>query len=353
MEFEVKGIKFTRDDLCDLELSELKVGSLSRHHLFHFLGGSKPMLILRAGDYIDPGFVSKYIDRGVEKFSSLELVTLSEIQELDNLFSELKCANSEKAMQDFRVKFLNTLKKRYTLDNAHSFLGYVIYTFENFYFFTDQILDNYQRTSSILFSRALRASTIGVINSILNGYLDWKYLRDFYNTCFIMDYGLVQYGEFHYTLFIACEAERNKPNSGLKVLQKLRRSEGELALFHNHAKISADAAYELKDNFSNPGLIEVIKYHHEKHDGSGFPNGIPYTALSDFELIPVFCDHLVPFSEEVYKLGDLKQSLFGEVNEIEEFINNHKLPVKSLHEHWKALLSWLLQEEVKQQEVVS
>ena len=346
MEFEIKGIKFNKSDLKDLELCELRIGSISRHHLFHSFGKDKFMLILRAGDYIDPGFVSKYLDKGVEKFSTIEVVSTNELIQFKNLFDKLKNSKTEREQKKFQIEFVELLKTNYNNGNQHSFLTPVIFLFEELYHFTDQILESYQQTSSILFARALRVSTVGVINCVLNNYLDWKYLKDFYNICFIMDYGLVEYGQFHYTLSLACESERLKPGSGIVKLQKLKRPAGEQELFLNHPKISAEFAYEHRDQFYSPNLIEIVKYHHEKHDGSGFPEGIQYHSLSDFELILTFSDHLVAFPETLYVRGDLKKALFEESTKTGKIVEESRLPIKELLGKWNSFLHWLLEDKV-------
>ena len=244
MDFNIKGITFTKADLVELELENIKVGSLSRHHLFHFLGNDKAILVLRAGDYIESSFVTDYLDRGMLNVLGLEVVREEELARLQTFFTSYQTAKTERDLLNFRKEFFELFKDMYSNSSERSFLAFVIFFFDEMYVFTDQILNTFQQTSTILFARALRISTLGVISSLLNNYLDWKYLKDFYNTCFMLDYGLVEYGQFHYALALACEAERVVPGSGVKKLEKMKRTEGEIQLILNHPTISFDFAKE-------------------------------------------------------------------------------------------------------------
>lgn len=341
MDFEVKGIKFNRNDLIDLELCELRAGSISKHHLFHLFGNSKAVLLLRAGDYIESQFISNYIERGMLKVRALEVVSNLEVEELKTLFLSLKNSSTQKAQHVFRKEFLEIIKIRYKDKESSSFLAVVVFLFDEFYCFPKQILASYQETSSLLFTRALRVSSLGVLSSIINGLTDYKFLKDFYNICFIMDYGLVEYGKFHYTLALACEVERKKPGMGLSYLEKLKRSEGEKKIFINHSKIGVEFAKEHSGLLSNPELIEMINYHHEKVDGSGFPFGIKYSGLSDVEATLTFCDYLTPFSEPIFEKGDLQETLFNSFEELKGFSEEAELPVRELMAKWQGFLNWM------------
>lgn len=341
MEFEIKGIKFNREDLLELEISKLKAGSISNHHLFHLFGNGKAILLLRAGDFIDSKFISNYIERGILKVQTLEVVTALEIEELSQIFLNLKNAKNQKEQQIQREIFLELIKNKYHSSESSSFLSLVAFLFNEFYKFPEHVLVSFQETSSVLFTRALRVSSMGVVNCILNGMLDYKFIHDFYNVCFIMDYGLVEYGKYHYTLAVACEVERKKPGMGLNHLKKLKRSEGEKQLFINHPTIAVEFAKTYSASLYNPELIEMINYHHEKQDGSGFPNGVEYSALSDAEAMLTFCDHMVPFSEPIFDKGDLKLVLIDSFEELRKFYRETHLPVSKLIIRWEGFISWI------------
>lgn len=344
MDFNIKGITFKKEELVSIELESLKIGSLSRHHLFHFFGKEKAFLVLRAGDFIDSSFVTDYLEKGLLELKGIEVAFESDIEKLRTFFESYQCAQTQRELLELRKEFFEIFKELHSGSDKNSFLSFVIFFFEEMYAFSDQILDTYQKTSTILFARTLRISALGVISSLLNNYLDWKYLRDFYNTCFMLDYGLVEYGQFHYSLALACEAERVNPGGGIKELERLKRSEGEKQLFLNHPTISCDFAKEHSENLNYPKLLNIIKIHHEKSDGSGFPTGVNIHEISGFESILTFCDYLVPFNEEIYSFGDFDVVFREHTSELKKLASSYNLPIEKLFVQWSGLLNWLSSE---------
>ena len=55
-------------------------------------------------------------------------------------------------------------------------------------------------------------------------YIKKSFIKDLYNTAYLLDYGFIAYGSFPYVLAHACEVERNGPGQGVEYLRKLKRS---------------------------------------------------------------------------------------------------------------------------------
>ena len=343
MEFNVKGITFKKDDLETKELLELKVNSISKSHLFHLLpGGKRAMLLLRAGDFIESSFVSKYIDRGMSSCYELNVCSEEDLIEYREMWLELSSAKSQRDQYLVRDKILCKIAKDFINSKEKSFLSFVVSSFEIFYNLDADTIEKFQRISMVLYSRALLTSSISLITLLCNGYVDFSFIKDFYNTTFLMDYGLVEYEDFNYALSLASEAERNDPGSGISILDKYKRSEGEKILFKGHPNISYEYAITLKDNFKNPEILDVIQLHHEKVDGSGFPNGYSYSCLSDTETLLMFCDYYIPFKEHIFKIGDGNLIINGYFDDLMKMENAYMLPINKLKINWAMMMTWAI-----------
>lgn len=345
MEFNVSGIKFTKEDLSTVLLTDIRAGSISHSHFFHILPGSKrAILLLRAGDFIEQSFITKYLERGMVSLFQLEIVTQEDINIYKEFWAELKKSRSEKDLFSHRDSILKKVVLDFWSGEEKSFLSYVIATFDEFYFYPDHVMDKFQSISMVLYSRALLASSLSTLVALVNNYLDYNFIKDFYNTCFIMDYSLVEYGQFHYTVSMACEAERKLPGSGIDLLVRMNRSEGEKQLFLNHPELSHEFASTQLEHFRNPEVIDLLLTHHEKQDGKGFPNGYAYTAISDAETLLAFCDNMIPFAEHFFEKGDGNRILNHGYYELTKLEKKELLPIRKIMHRWLTMMNWSLDE---------
>ena len=335
MDYDVKGIRFKEDDLQTISVSDLNAGSISRSHIFFLLqGSSKAILLLRAGDYIEQSFINKYIEKGVMHLWQLEIAKLTDINKYKDLLEKLSHSQNSGNQLEVKDQILRAVTSDFYISDEKTFLSFVIACFDTFYLYPVHVINQYQEVSMTLYSRALLTSSVSVLASLVNGYLDYYYMRDFYNVCFIMDYSLVEYSSYHFTTAMACEAERKEPGTGLLLLKQMNRSAGEEQLFLNHPIISYEYALEYQDQFKYPEIQNFIKFHHEKKDGSGFPEGLCYSVLSDAETILSFCDNLIPFSEHFFACGDGQLILKEYLKELNFLKKGYLLPITKIKSRW-------------------
>ncbi|MBD66117.1 MAG: hypothetical protein CME62_12975 [Halobacteriovoraceae bacterium] len=345
MDYKLKNLAFKFEDLVEKPLQDLPVQTIARSHIIHlFHQNKKAMLLLRAGDYIDQEFINHFHQKGLTTIFELPVVSNESIVKYENIFLDLKKAQTEDDKYAARDQFIKHIVAENYDNSQASILDLVIACFNEFYSLPEMVIHKYQENSVDLYSRTLLMSTISVLAAATNNYLDYKFLKDFYNTCFLMDFGLVDYSEISYRLVMACEAERSKPNSGFEVLDKYRAHDSERFVFRHHPKISYDFAKEHNKHFFNPDLVEMIKYHHEKYDGSGFPKGIHYSALSDFETLLTFCDYMIPFQEHHFTKGDGKKVIFDYFIQLYKEQNLKSLPIAKILNNWQKIFNWALKD---------
>lgn len=340
MEFNVNGITFNLDELQEVALSELKSGTISRSHLFHVLPGNKrAVLLLRAGDYLDASFISKYLDKGLTHIKELEVVTQSEIDSYKVFWNSIKVARKQKNQFLNRDELIEKLTKDFWEQNDSSYLSFAIACFEEFYHLPQHMVDKLSEKSMLLYTRALLLSSISTVSLLISDITDYKFIKDFYNVAFVLDYGFIEYDDYHYIMSMACEAERNVPGTGLDYLTSMKRNESEIHTFRHHPKVSFDAIKGHEDLFTHTEVLDLVKYHHEKRDGSGFPYGINYSGLSETETILSFCDHYMPFDEHIFLKGD-GQKILKESFTLLKQREMKLLPIQKVVSKWESAFSW-------------
>ncbi len=346
MEFNVKGIVFSFEDLKEINLVDIKTDTISHVHYFHFLPNKKPILLLRAGDYIEPAFVTKYLDKGLTNVYGLELVSDEDLAVYKELWNELRYAKEHNDVVKIRDEILSKVVCDFMERTDKCFLSFVVTAFEEFYFYPNFVIEKLQEESMTLYTRSLLISSISTLVSLCNGLINYNFIRDIYNCAFAIDYGLVAFGMFNYPLSQACETERRRPGTGIELLTKQKRPEGEIDTFVHHSEISYEFINDYQDQFTYPEVIEFVKFHHEKSDGSGFPNGYCYSALSDTEVLLMFCDYLIPFEEHIFTNGDGKKIFEDYYSELCELESKYLLPINRVRSYWAGILEWIKNKEV-------
>ena len=338
MDFNINGISFNKTDLVTVPIKNFSVGTISNGHVFLILG-NKPFLLLRAGDYIDGEFLQKYLDRGLESFWFLEIADKDTITKYHSLFSELRNSKSSKLQAISSEKIYISFVKDFILENKVSFLSFIVAAFNTFYRFDHGTALKFHQTSTTLFDRALVTSAHSILVTMSNGFKDYNFIRDIYNLAFIMDIGLLE-GEFSYNIQKACEQERNYPGTGTAYLQSVSKQPEELDLFMHHPSFSMHYAESMPDRFEYPELCQVLAIHHEKFDGSGFPNGYFRSSISSWECILNFVDLVTHYKTRNYNKGDGKSIL----NETSEYLKSletkEKQPLNDVIDNYFAVIKW-------------
>lgn len=350
MQYNVNGVTFSKEDLKSINLSEIKINTISRSYLIYLPPNEKNAFIIsRAGDFVEQELIDKYRSRGLTSLYELQIANPKEIEAYKSLFIKLESLKSEKDKQIQIQAIAKKFGQDYWIESDKSFLSFALVCFEHFYMLEPKVVEKMQQTSMTLYSRAILGAAISVMNCFIHRICDPYFIKDLYNAVFIMDYGLVESDEFSYSLSNACETERNNPGQGLIYLKENKRSEKEISSFINHSLKSAEYAENFRDRFFNPEVIDIIKYHHEKTDGTGFPLGISYSAISDMETFFMFSDYMVPFGEHRFQKDDgrfiIKKS-FAFLRGAEEIDN---IPVQKIFSRWESFMDWAIKEDTLQE----
>lgn len=337
MQYSVKGITFSEDELSTVKLEDLRPDSVCPAHLFVFIK-SKPFLLLRAGDYLDRDFLDKYRGRGARSFLALEVASSADARTWRSFFSRLNRCRSEKEKRALQDEFVRKFADVHWRKSSRSFLSFALACHDEFYGLPKSFGRELQEASHILFSRAVSCSAIAAAYCFVDGLLERSFMRDMYNAAFALDCGLAAGGAPSYLLLEACEAERKVPGSGTALLEKKGR--GEKELFINHPEAGAKKAEAFESCFSNPEVIEHIRFHHEKTDGSGFPFGLTRSALASSETVLMFADHMTSFEERIFKEGDACEVVAESFKGLKALQGFETLMIDEAVLAWESAMKW-------------
>ena len=348
MEFNIKGIKFTLGDLGVISIKELRVNSISTSHIFYLLGTQKkPILLLRAGDFIEEQFIEKYTQKGVQSFYHLPIVNTELLAKYKNLWGQFKQARKQIEQFKLRDEILKNIADDFLVNKDQCFLTWVIACFESYYFLPSDYVTQYQNQSMPLYTRALLVSSLSSIMLLTSGHVDYLFLRDFYNLAFMMDFGLLSASGVDYILIKACELERSSPGAGLEYINNNAVAADNMERFKNHPLKSFNTLTNNESLFVYPEILEIIKMHHEKQDGSGFPAGYYYSGLNETETVLILCDNIIPFEEFIFHLGDSEKILLKSFEDIVKIDPEQKLPIRKIMKQWNAFIDWYNHQEGK------
>lgn len=329
MEFELKGLKFDKGLLQKISLDDLKKNTFSYEHIFFVSAAtSKPILIKKAGEFLDEVFFKRYKDKG-DFFYALKLVDENNVYEIQNildLYSKTTFLNEKKTLRQEFIKNLH--------ENKYNQAEIQIAFQKIFNFLPEDFFINYARVSDELLVRSSITAMMCTILAFFMKYDDFFLIRDVYNICYLLDYGLVG-RELSYHTFIACEKERLHPGSGKNYLEDARASKEELQNFLDHPHLSYQKAKKYKELFTYPEMIKRIEFHHERKDGTGFPKGVPYLFTSKIEQLFIAADSLVSFEKELlsFEPFDLYAHLRPLFEEREELLSIEKV-IGAIKKEW-------------------
>lgn len=339
MEFNVKGIIFSKEDLETIPLDSLKLNAISPAHLFIFIK-EKPFLMLRAGDLITAEFLEKYQSKGLTSFYNLPVLNKELYDDFAISFKRLKSLKKRSERLKITEEIFQKFASSYWLESEESFLNFAMAAYDVFYHLPVDCIQELQEKSQILYARALLGSSITVLNAMLDKIDDFDYLKDLFNTCFLMDIGLIQNGDFNYLMAKACEYERNHPGTGLSWLKSHPNNSYEGDIFYKHPQSSYNVAKKYQDTFRYPEIIEYILYHHEKTDGSGFPQGISFSGMAYNEVYLMLADYMVPFGEHIFQRGDGYSVIKKSFDSLLELEDRYLLPIQHLIGRWQSVMKY-------------
>lgn len=175
-----------------MNFTQLNLDNLMEHKflcgdIFWQKKSGKKILISTAGEFLDFNFVQKLLSKN-ESIGIQENFDRTMIHELEKILIELKNCEVESEKLCVRAKFLNFIN----LNSKESHLLLTGAMFNTFYEQAKEIEKIYLTNNSELLTRLVSVASITVSEALLSGYLDFKILKDIYNTVLISDVYLAQ-----------------------------------------------------------------------------------------------------------------------------------------------------------------
>jgi hypothetical protein len=304
-EFNYYGSSFKKEDLEVIQLAELKANSFCPGHLFFYSSLNNKLLpIKRAGEILEPYFFEKYQKSATQSFYILKFLDLNKVLEYKTLWNEFKLARLEKDKIVTSRKIAEKLKDDYCESKATtSILNFISATFDHFNKLSPDFWLNFQDHNFVFFQRSLINASFSMAFALMNGFYDYKFLRDIFSVIVHLDYSFINQG-ISFNLMLALEEERKCAGNGVKKLKETNSPLSEVQLFIQHPKLSYDFAKKSNKIYDYPEVIEYIKFHHEKNDGSGFPYNIGHGGIASWESLIQFGDNLFPYQEIIFSKND-------------------------------------------------
>lgn len=266
----------------------------------------RSLRLKRAGDFLDDAWKAKFA--ASTQLHWAPAIDLKRVQELVQLYRAWASALDPDQVLAAREQFTDALRAGLRPEGGLCLLdlAFVCYTL---FPVDSSLIAEYQAKHVVLYRRGLLVSALAVLMGVALGYEDPAFLKDVYHTGWLLDVGLAT-DEFSYWVALACQAEKHRPGAGDQLLKDRGASERELLLFLDHPRLGFERARaQAEAKFAFPELLTSILHHHEKADGTGFPEALTFSVLADWETLMVLADSMVDYREEVLE-EDLRAS-FG------------------------------------------
>lgn len=282
--------------LTPLAGDELSRWELAPGDIFIVIPSGKVLRLKRAGDVLERAWREHYAQS--HQLRILPLVNTDRVQALCELYHAWGEATDPEDAEVAAFKFMNAVRSGMSKAGGLTMLDWA-FTCHSLFQPNLQLVEEFQAQHVVLYRRGLLVSSLAVLFSIACGYRDPLFLREMYQAAWYLDSGLI-HESFTYWVALACQAERIRPGEGGKFLITQKASEQEHALFFTHPRRSFERAQaDAQSTFTFPELLLSVLHHHEKSDGSGFPEKSCLSVLSDWETLMVLADSLVDYREDV------------------------------------------------------
>lgn len=285
-----------RAPLRQLAAGELAAWPIAPGDIYWRKADGKKLRLRRAGDLLDGAWLAKFAPR-----EDLWLAPVANVDAVNGLALKLKvwCETTDgKRFEQARQDFAEALRTGLRSTTELSLLDWALVCQRSFKF-DDAVVQEFQDKHIVLYRRGLLVSGLAVAFSLACGYEDVAFLREIYRTAWLLDLGLVDQ-RFTYWVALACQHEKARPGAGDAFLKEKGASAAELELFLTHPELGHQRALlQFGESYSFPELLGSIRNHHEKADGTGFPQGLSLSGLADWQTLVILADHMVDYREEV------------------------------------------------------
>lgn len=318
-------LSINESSLHPIEGEMLSQWKIAPGDIFLKTHAGKTLRLKRAGDVLEESWKKKFV--ASSNLLWKPLINLVAVENLKELFYQWDQALEPEEIESKREQFISSLRLGLRPNGGLCMLDWAFACYS--LFSVDQkIIEEFQASHVVLYRRGLMVSSLAVLVSIASGYEDPQFLKDIYLTGWLLDIGLLS-PHFSYWVALACQAEKFSPGAGDLLLKEKNARKEEVDLFLEHPRIGYDRVREqFEAQYDFPELITSILHHHEKADGTGFPEGMTFSVLSDWQTLMVLADNMVDYQEEVLE-KDLSQS-FGHLWARYQAKPVENLPVKGI-----------------------
>lgn len=286
----------SRDQLLTLSGEDCSQWKIALGDIYLQTAAGKLIRLKRAGDCLEESWRNRFKDS--VQLLYRPVMQIEKITELKNIFQKWNEADDPVDVETYRESFVSGVRQSLRPEGAMKIIEWCFLCHDLFKP-QENLIEEFQNKHVVLYRRGMMVSSMAVLLAIGCGYQDPVFLRDIYHTGWWLDAGLI-HEDFSYWVALACQAERNRPGAGDQLLEENATSEKEKELFLQHPRYSFNRAQEtVAGEFTYPDLLMSILRHHEKSDGTGFPEAMTLSVLSDWETLVMLADNLVDYREEV------------------------------------------------------
>ncbi|MCK5074431.1 MAG: hypothetical protein KAQ98_13455 [Bacteriovoracaceae bacterium] len=268
----------------------------------------KLVRLLTVGDYIDREFIQKFTSGNMSLMLD-RIINEDYLNDGISILEGMRKGRSIKERASSRTEFIDWLNDVFwSGEKEGSLIDLIILGEKVFFAFEDEFAEKLVSGNTEFFTRSALMGILNVIFAINMGYMDDKLLCDIYNLPFLVDYFMHVDG-YAFDLIRALEMERKSSGNGREWLEFKGDKMAEHNMFFEHPDKSARLVLEdCKKYFHSEEMVSLIEKHHERMDGSGFPEGIYESELSDLETLFISVNQAISFKLE-FVFGDGKKYL--------------------------------------------
>ncbi|MBY0515649.1 MAG: hypothetical protein K2P81_01990 [Bacteriovoracaceae bacterium] len=286
----------TLGELQNLEGEQLVQWELAPGDLYLKTNSGKILRLKRAGDFLELPWREKF--KASKNLLWKPFVQTDKVSDLVKSFQHWQQAQDPVDYELAKNQFMENLRLGLRPDGGLKMIDWSFACRELFKS-DSQLVEEFQNKHVVLYRRGLLVSSLAVLLSLASGYHDPRFLKEIYHVSWWLDAGLI-HDDFSYWVSLACQEERWRPGGGDALLKENGASEKEVNLFLEHPRFGYEKAIEsLGKKLEYPELLMSILRHHEKSDGTGFPEGMSLSVMSDWETLMMMADNMVDYREEV------------------------------------------------------
>ncbi len=310
------------ENLIQLSFEKFSAMKIANGDIFWKKKSGKLVPVCFIGDRVDHAYLDKF-----SKMDALWMQVVGDSSFVDEAVEHLKKfkeANDEVEKIQSRNNFILFMKPCFWSEGGEGSLVDFIKIFQDVFYELSPEQEKYlEEKSMLIFKRSTLCAATTVMLAMGLGYNDFEFLKELYHVNFYMDVG-IEKSQFTTTTMNVFEKERVFPGARNESLSKIEANIIETHAMSSIKETENEDAYK----FAHIGIKRLIKFHHERLLGDGFPRGLNLDELSDLEKIIIMVFQNITYEEIKFVKGDGEQFLkqfigTAEQGECDARIENH------------------------------